>query len=325
MEEMFTPRDYCDFPLEGHQSMLADVLRVDSFDRALGQVICPGDVVVDIGTGTGILAFLASRHGASRVFAIDRSEIVRLAKRVKRQNFPGAAIEFLQLDVLTDPLPKIRADVIICELLGPFGVGEEILAAVARVRDKLLVSGGRIVPSRVQLWIAPIESPDLHRNLAFWEQPVNGIDFSSFQKAAYDNAYRFTSEPLRFLGESVLLTERDFATTSGAAIRCRCEVKITCSGTLHGMVGYFRAVLDDQVVLTNDPRGVATHWGHVFLPIGSGLSVGDGDRVEFRFSERTTERESRWTWGGQLVQGQAGARVPGASFRQRASTPIWED
>ena len=64
MEELFPAPDLIDFPLNLHQAMLEDKTRVRAFGRALREVLEPGDVVVDIGTGTGILAFLALESGA---------------------------------------------------------------------------------------------------------------------------------------------------------------------------------------------------------------------------------------------------------------------
>ncbi|NEO26246.1 MAG: SAM-dependent methyltransferase, partial [Kamptonema sp. SIO4C4] len=39
--------------------MIADQIRMDAYVTALRQTVKPGSVVVDLGTGTGICAFLA--------------------------------------------------------------------------------------------------------------------------------------------------------------------------------------------------------------------------------------------------------------------------
>ena len=45
--------------LNYHLNMLLDAARIDSYQRAIEASVQPGDVVVDIGCGTGVLSFMA--------------------------------------------------------------------------------------------------------------------------------------------------------------------------------------------------------------------------------------------------------------------------
>ena len=44
---------------EDFYSMLSDRVRMDAFEKAISSVVSPGDHVLDLGAGTGILGFLA--------------------------------------------------------------------------------------------------------------------------------------------------------------------------------------------------------------------------------------------------------------------------
>lgn len=47
--------------LSHHEEMLSDAVRADAYHRGIHRNVRPGDVVLDLGTGTGLLAFMASR------------------------------------------------------------------------------------------------------------------------------------------------------------------------------------------------------------------------------------------------------------------------
>ena len=53
--------------LSFHQSLIADRRRLLTFCKAIKQVVQPGDVVMDIGVGTGVLSLAAIQAGASKV------------------------------------------------------------------------------------------------------------------------------------------------------------------------------------------------------------------------------------------------------------------
>lgn len=66
--------------------MLLDRRRTDAFCRAVRESVRPGEVVDEIGTGTGILGVVAARAGARRVYALETSPIAEVAERVAREN-----------------------------------------------------------------------------------------------------------------------------------------------------------------------------------------------------------------------------------------------
>lgn len=79
----------------------------------------PGDRVIDIGTGTGVLAIIAAKLGASRVFAIDSSpDVVEIGRINAEAQGVSDRIEFIHGD-LFDPLDdEVEADVIIGDVSG---------------------------------------------------------------------------------------------------------------------------------------------------------------------------------------------------------------
>jgi release factor glutamine methyltransferase len=87
--------------------MLADALEIE-----------PGDVVVDVGCGSGVLAFVAARLGAARVVGCDLSErAVEAARANARHLRLDDVCEFRQGDLL-EPVRDVRANVLIGDVSG---------------------------------------------------------------------------------------------------------------------------------------------------------------------------------------------------------------
>lgn len=102
---------------EGVFNCLIDEERSMAFAKAIAATVRPGDVVVDMGTGSGVLAMLAVRAGAKKVYAIeiDRSNIATL-DAVFRANGLEDRIVLIHGDVCKVDLPE-KVDVIIGEMI----------------------------------------------------------------------------------------------------------------------------------------------------------------------------------------------------------------
>ena len=142
--------------IELQRRMVADRARTSAFAEAIREVVEAGDVVLDVGCGTGVLAMLAARAGAGRVVAVDQSGIVQSAANLVKHN--GLAD---QVEVLRGPVAELeldaRVDVLVSEWLGNFALVEDMWADVATVRDRVLAPDGRMLPERVDLYLAPVD------------------------------------------------------------------------------------------------------------------------------------------------------------------------
>ncbi len=95
---------------------LRDRQRTRAFESAINATVRPGDVVLDAGAGTGILALLAARAGARRVFAVEidpvlcdhlrrtvvanRLEHVIMVSEDDARNFGGAEVSVLTIEMV---------------------------------------------------------------------------------------------------------------------------------------------------------------------------------------------------------------------------------
>ena len=72
--------------LDFHRSMLVDEERCLTFMRAILNRVRPGDIVLDIGSGTGILTLFACLAGARHVYAVEQDSVIEVARRICREN-----------------------------------------------------------------------------------------------------------------------------------------------------------------------------------------------------------------------------------------------
>src|SRR5438105_15150054 len=105
------------YSVRGYAAMLHDARRVEAYQRALQLTVTPDSVVVDIGTGLGIFAFLACQAGARRVYAIEPSEVIAVARELAVTNGYRERIEFIE-DISTHVTLPEKADVIVTDMSG---------------------------------------------------------------------------------------------------------------------------------------------------------------------------------------------------------------
>lgn len=113
--------------IELHRKLLSDSIRNESFYLALKQIIKKDKTtVVDLGSGTGFLGFLASKLGAKSVIMYEYDkEICNLSKKIaKENNIQNCTFICKHSEEIKNP-PKV--DVVISETLGCYALEEFII------------------------------------------------------------------------------------------------------------------------------------------------------------------------------------------------------
>lgn len=141
-----------------HLEMLDDEARTAGYCQALARVVGPEDVVIDIGTGTGVLAVAAAKAGARRVYAIESSGIADLASRVFEANGVTDRVELVRGRSTHVTLPE-KGTVLVTETIGNDPLDETLLEIVRDARARLLVDGARIIPSALELHVFGVDVP----------------------------------------------------------------------------------------------------------------------------------------------------------------------
>lgn len=278
--------------LSVHAGMLFDDERVGRYSDAINRSVRRGDVVVDIGTGTGLLAFLCLRAGAQRVHAIERSPALKWAKLLADQHGFSGQIVFHKGDSRRLELPE-RVDLVVSELIGHIAFEEGMVESLFDARDRFLRPGGSIIPQRVILKVALVSEQNVYAECVDCWQPRHGIDYSPLRYEAVKACYLTTLRDHDLLSESIPFFSVDFCGSARPELRATHVLTACRSGILNGIGLWFDASLAQGVALSSAPW-TRTHWQQCFMPIADPIEVAADERitVELEMNLRSPTHES---------------------------------
>ena len=157
---------------------------------ALAAAVRPDDVVLDIGTGSGVLAVAAARAGARHVYAVEASDIAEVAERVFAVNGVQDRVTLLPGWSRQIELPE-PADLLVAEVIGNEPLEEEILETTLDARTDCWHLAPASIPHALTLLARPVLLPEAEiRQRAFGRAAVErwrglyGIDFEPLLDAA---------------------------------------------------------------------------------------------------------------------------------------------
>ncbi|NJL81975.1 MAG: hypothetical protein HC890_01470 [Chloroflexaceae bacterium] len=246
-----------------HLEMLNDRQRTSCFLAAIAEVVRPGDVVVDIGTGTGVLAIAAVRAGAKRVYAIESTAMASVAAAIIAANGCSEQITLISGWSTQVELPE-RGDVLTSEIIGNDPLGEQVLETTADARQRLLKLNPRLLPQQLAIYALPLTLPpdEWARRVVTSETLDNwrswyGMDFAELAAAQSASATVFYLPPHRtqtwpVLSDPILLAKIDL-NQAERYLNCTSTAFATTSGHLDAILIYFELQLSPTVSLSTRP------------------------------------------------------------------------
>jgi type I protein arginine methyltransferase len=286
--------------MQYHLDMLNDRARTSSYLAAIRKVVRPGDVVVDIGTGTGILAIAAARAGARHVYAIEAGPIARAARALFAANDLSDRITLIRGFSTRLWLPE-RADVLVSELIGNEPLAERVIGITKDALRRLLKPGPRLIPSGIKIFGLPVTIPENELNkltvtpetLQNWRSWY-GIEFGPLTRAAkkpwsrslfehFVNAY--TIHGWQALSTPVLLADVDLSSWRGVHIYNSQTIIANASGHLNGVAVYFELQAGSATFLTTNPAMVDenNHWLSPVRVLDKPIATQAGDRLDISY------------------------------------------
>jgi SAM-dependent methyltransferase len=284
------------YSLGDYGDMLADRVRLEAYVQALRGAVRSGSIVVDIGTGTGIMAVLACQLGASRVFAIEPSSIIQVAREIAAANHCADKIEFFE-DISTKVTLPIRADVIVSDLRGVLPLAEQHIPSIADARKRFLAPGGVLIGRKDMIWAAVVEAPECYGKLVDpWESNTLGQDLSVARRMIvnYSPKSRFTPDQL--LVSPQLWATIDYAVVENPDIQGELHWTVQRDGTGHGIAVWFETELADGVRFSNAPGEPKAIYCSMFFPWLEPVRLVAGQRLCVELEAKLLDNDYFWRW-----------------------------
>jgi predicted RNA methylase len=256
------------FPMLQAASLLSHRTRIKKFQQAIAKIVKSNDHVIDLGTGSGVLAIIAAQQGA-KVTAIDaNSESLRYAKEAAEKNKFSDRIEFVHTH-FQDFKPEEKADLVICEMLSSVMLIEQQIPASRYAVKHLLKPSGRIMPEHVTLFVVPV------KNDILWNRfEVEDLSFPRIPQTA-EKGQSVDLADLKELAKFDLTTLKE----NEDKIDRHLDFEIRQEGTVHGLVGMFESKLCENIVLN-----MSDGWRELFMPLPKPIKVSKGDNLNLRIS-----------------------------------------
>jgi len=278
-----------------HLLMMQDRRRIDAYMRAIRATVRPGDVVLDLGSGAGVMGFLALEAGAAHVFAVEPSASIELGRKIAADN-GISKITFFKADIRKASLPR-PVDLIIADLRGAVPILGDSLTAIAVARDRDLARGGRIIPKSDRIFLSPLEAPHLHDSVAGWKRRWGATDYTPLASLAANQMRRTELRPQDLLAPATALTpDLDYAAPFPKELALSTQYVATRAGTCDGLGAWFEATLADGITMSTAPDQPLSIYGHAYFPIEVPIAVAEGTVLHVDFRVRFAGARPIWSW-----------------------------
>ncbi len=320
---------FCSYAYLYHQKqMLMDHVRMKAYHSAImsNKAQFQGKTVLDVGTGSGVLAMWCAQAGAAKVYAVEYTDMANHARRLVEGNGLSGVVEVIQSSVEELELP-CKVDIIISEWMGYMLLRESMLDSVIRARDRWLKPTGAMFPSKAtMLWSAVSYEEDqdekvdqLKRSLneyekfsqemsKFYNINVGPLDeaFHKEQKDYYIYSSLWTElRQQHVIGDPCVIKTLDLQTCTledASDVKpVAFSINIPFAVQVSGYAGWFTVdfagsegtPLTRCITLSTGPEAGYTHWGQQVFYFQEGINCTPDTRLHGELSMFRQEKNKR--------------------------------
>lgn len=284
------------YSLHFYGQMIADAPRMNAYAEALRRTVKPDSVVMDLGCGPGVFALLACKLGARRVYAVEPSNVIALARETAVANGFADRIQFFE-KLSTEITLDDPASIIVSDLRGVLPWFQQHIPSIIDARKRLLARGGTLIPHRDVLWAAVVDAADQYEELVGpWNKNSFELDLSAGTRLITNNWRKTRMPPEQFLVEPVCWNTIDYNEVESPDVQAEISFRAARSGTAHGVAVWFDADLCDGIGFSNHPSAPELIYGTGFFPFSQPVKVMENDRIDLRLEAKMVVDDYVWRW-----------------------------
>ena len=268
--------------------MMNDKIRNEAYLKAINLAVSKDDFVLEIGTGSGLLAMMAARSSSKQVVTCESSQTIsEVAKKIISKNNLNNKITVINKKstelLVGKDLPQ-KADVIISEVLSAEFVGEGVQATILDANKRLLKKNGKMLPESGDIRVALL-GDDAEINTKIAVGNICGFDLSKF------NSILGAKRPLQLESKPRLLSETEIAFKfnlySSENIKTKQKIlnlTVQESGTCLGVIQWLGVQIFKGIEYENKPGEIISHWPTPVYMFKDPKKVLAGEVVKIRAS-----------------------------------------
>jgi tetratricopeptide (TPR) repeat protein len=269
-----------------HLAMMNDEVRNKAYSDALKLAVGDGDVVLDIGTGSGLLSLMAAASGAEKVITCETSRtIAQMAKQIIDINGYSGKISVLNKKstdlVVGVDLPQ-KADLIISEVLSSEFVGEGVRPTILDANKRLLKKGGRMIPQSGKIRIALIDnSSEIFNNTSV--ASVYGFDLSKFNSISQNKFdLKLREKPLLLSNPEDAFNLNLYHDREVIGEEKIIKLRVNQNGLCVGLIQWIWIHLYKEIEYENKPGKNDSHWSTPIYLFDEPVVAKIGDVLEIK-------------------------------------------
>ena len=269
-----------------HFPMMNDTHRNKAYLDALKLAISKNDFVLEIGTGSGLLAMMAASCGSNQILSCEVSKtIFEAAEQIISHNGYDDKVKVInkkstELVVGLD-LPK-KADVIISEVLSAELVGEGVQHTLLDANNRLISKHGKMLPESGDIRVALLgDNPEINQQTSVGA--VCGFDLSKFNSiAASKFSINLKNKP-ELLSDKLIAFKINFSNAS-SIVKGEKILNFTVleTGLCFGLIQWVGIQIFRNIEYENKPGEVTSHWPTPVYLFDSPLEVTMGQILKVR-------------------------------------------